>query len=95
VYYIIFFSSQLVDTHVESAMQSVGTLSGLSRPDGSHDTNPNPVRCVPVLGLLVFTTIIKPTSNTVHECKHPVGHGKYYILVHLSLLYGVCKAAQR
>jgi hypothetical protein len=77
----------------ESTMPSVEapTPPGLSRPNGSHDANVDAGRRVPhtnkvtaiasvlsiVIGLIVFITIVKLTSNAMRKRKHPVGLGKY------------------
>ena len=77
----------------ESTMPSVEapTPPGSSRPDGSHETNPETGRSMLhtnkataiasvlsiVIGLIVFITIVKLTSNAMRKRKHPVGLGKY------------------
>ncbi|KAN0139179.1 hypothetical protein V8E53_002680 [Lactarius tabidus] len=77
----------------ESTMPSVEapTSPGSSRPDGSHDTNvdagkrvlhTNKVTAIAsvlsiVIGLIVFITIVKLTSNAMRKRKHPVRLGKY------------------
>ena len=76
----------------ESTMPSVEapTPPGSSRPDGSHETNPEAGSRLPtnkvtaiasvlsiVIGLIVFITIVKLTSNAMRKRKHPVGLGKY------------------
>jgi hypothetical protein len=77
----------------ESTMPSLEapTSPGSSHADGSHNANLDAGGPVPhtgkvtaiasvlsiVIGLIVFITIVKLTSNAMRKRKHPVGLGKY------------------
>ncbi|KAH8978937.1 hypothetical protein EDB86DRAFT_843985 [Lactarius hatsudake] len=77
----------------ESTMPSVEapTPPGSSHSEGSHDANldaggpalrTNKVTAIAsvlsiVIGMIVFITIVKLTSNAMRKRKHPVGLGKY------------------